>query len=92
VVANPCSYEYVKYRTVYSLSQIADAFCRDDVFWIHPVPRSYDDPLRAQIREKLNFYQAPSSDMASAHSPAGLVLSLPILRAMKRVQGWLEER
>src|ERR1041384_798158 len=35
VGANPCSYEYVKYRQHYTLRQLDAAFARPDVFWMH---------------------------------------------------------
>jgi hypothetical protein len=41
VAANPCSYDFVKYRARYSPRQISDAITRPDVFWVHPVPRQY---------------------------------------------------
>ncbi len=47
VAANPCSYDYVRFRVAYPLEYIDGAATRSDVFWVHPVPRRYDDPARA---------------------------------------------
>ena len=51
VAASPASYDYVQFRQEYTPAQIAEALERPDVFWIHPVPRRLDDPLRRQVRE-----------------------------------------
>src|SRR5262249_41934861 len=55
VLANPCSYDYVKYRAPYTLPQIDAALARPEVFWLHPIPRRYDDPLRQRVREALGY-------------------------------------
>ena len=55
VAANPCSYDFVQYKQMYSRKQIEGALARPDVFWIHPVPRLYDDPLRQLIRTRHGY-------------------------------------
>lgn len=96
VAPNPCSYDYVKYQALYSLGQVHAALDRGDVFWIHPVARRYDDGVRQRIRERLNHYQSsPKGGMTMPASKfedsSRLLLTLPILAKMKRIQGWLEE-
>lgn len=59
IAANPCNYDYVKYRVRYSHQQLNTAFTRRDAFWMHPVPRNYDDPLRKHIRARFNQYENP---------------------------------
>jgi len=93
---NPCSYDYVKYRMTYSLQQIDSAIAKTDVFWIHPIMRRYDNGLRKYIRERFNHYQKtalPESKLSSleANADPGLLLTFPILTAMNKVEGWLEE-
>lgn len=97
VAANPCSYEYVQYKASYTLFQVDAALQREDVFWMHPVPRLLDDPVRARIRERLGYAHSEtekrrieSIDPYTAANP-GLVLSLPILNRIKKIQGWLDE-
>jgi hypothetical protein len=98
VATSPCSYEYVKYRVPFSLPQLQAAFRRDNAFWMHPVPRRYDDPLRTRIRERWNHYELAQSK-AETRSPAAmkasetprLLLTLPILAQMRAIEGWLEE-
>jgi hypothetical protein len=93
---NPCSCDFVKYRVPYSLPQLESALDRSDVFWMHPVPRRYDDPLRKRIREKFDHHQKQAV-AAQAPVPPGrggavrLLLTTPILRRMQGIDGWLEE-
>ena len=44
IAASPCSYDFVRYRARYGARHVSLALARDDVFWMHPVPRRYDDP------------------------------------------------
>jgi glycosyltransferase involved in cell wall biosynthesis len=69
VAASPCSYDYVQFRKVYTPAQIAAALERPDVFWVHPVPRRFDDPLRRMIRERWNGYETPSAPLVSCIMP-----------------------
>lgn len=94
VEANPCSYDYVKYRVPYSAAQLATALRRDDAWWMHPVPRRYDHALRRQVRERFTHYHTPRAIMtpATATPPVGgLFLTLPVIAQMKTIEGWLDE-
>ena len=92
---NPCSYDYVRYRIPYSLANADAAFGRPDVFWMHPVPRQYHNPLRMHIRRKYNQYEKalpkeiPMSSDKTPEPP--LLLTWPILSRMKTIEGWLSE-
>ena len=96
IAANPCSYDYVQYRVPFTVSQIEAALDRHDVFWVHPVPRRYDDPLRSRIREKWNHYD-PSPNLQATPMPAEtigssrLLLTLPVFERMRAIEGWLED-
>lgn len=57
IVVNPCSYDYVKFRTPYTIQQIDEALNRPDVFWVHPVARRYEDKVRQYIRTRFNHYE-----------------------------------
>ncbi|HEX9316067.1 MAG TPA: hypothetical protein VGA71_11760, partial [Actinomycetota bacterium] len=52
VVQNWSSYDFVQYRKPLSPAEIEAALERPDVFWVHPVPRDYDDPIRARVRAR----------------------------------------
>jgi hypothetical protein len=99
VAANPCSYDYVKYRYQYTVRQLEAACARADVFWMHPVPRRYDDALRRDLRARFGHYERetrepepaePASEPPRAASEP-LLLTWPILARMRRVEGWFEE-
>jgi predicted O-methyltransferase YrrM len=89
--ANPCSHEFVRYRVDYSSSQLATALRRDDVYWMHPVPRRYTDTLRHQVRERFAHYKPPRVPMAPAIADASVFLPLSVISQMKAIEGWLEE-
>jgi len=104
IAANPCSYDYVKHRTPYTSLQLNTAMSRQDVFWAHPIPRRYEDPLRKLVRGRFRDYPQPSPTPESKAAPAPIVdssampvlpprllLTLPILASMRRVEGWLED-
>jgi predicted O-methyltransferase YrrM len=90
VAASPCSYDFVKFRTPYSVSQLDAAMNRPDVFWAHPVPRRYDDPLRRHVRGRFHDYAGPAEPPAPP-GPPPFLLSRPILARMRAVEGWLDE-
>jgi len=56
IAANPCSYDFVKHRAKYVRDEITRAFEKSDVFWIHPITRNYNDPLRKYIRTRFDDY------------------------------------
>jgi hypothetical protein len=96
VLQSPCRYDCVRYRVRYTPAQVDAALAHPEVFWMHPVPRRYDDALRARIRAHHGDY-TPSAPAEAA--PAGLppdegdrlLLTSPILAEMRRVQGWLAD-
>lgn len=59
VVASPTSYEFVKFNVSYRRAAIVDALQRHDAYWAHPIPRSYDNPIRSLVRERYGGYTAP---------------------------------
>ncbi len=106
VAANPCSYDFVKYRVPYTPAQIKQSFGRSDVFWAHPIPRRLDDVLRKEIRKQYGEYRASSSAHVGSHPQAlplwakpinvvpldpPLLLTQPILAKMRGIEGWLED-
>ena len=87
VVAAPFSYDLVRYRSVATPPEVEAALARPDVFWLHPVPRRGDHPLRRLVRERHDDYHRPGSGAPA--KPPGLLLRLPILERMRGVPGWL---
>jgi hypothetical protein len=88
IAPNPCCYDFVKYRVTFTPGHVEAALLRPDVYWLHPVARQYDDPLRRQIR---NMFSGYGVNATAGDKPVAQVQSLPILQQMKRIEGWLEE-
>jgi predicted O-methyltransferase YrrM len=95
--ANPCSYDYVQYRHTFTVRHLDRAFDRPDVFWMHPVPRTYEDALRRRIRDKWNHYETSqrvslttTQPDATANIPS-LLLTVPVLERMRGIEGWLDD-
>ena len=95
VAAGPTSYDFVKYRTPYSIQDAERAMGRADVFWAHPIPRSYQDPFRTRVRSRFGHYQRALGHRCGASpdaaATAGIRLVLPMLERMKRIPGWLDD-
>jgi hypothetical protein len=89
IAPHPCSYDFVKYRVAFTPGHIEAALGREDVFWLHPAPRRFDDPLRSRVRNAFAGYEVKQT--AETVKAPGLVLSLPILQQMKRIEGWFDE-
>lgn len=97
IVANPCSFDFVRYRTPYSVAQLDGALHRADVFWAHPIPRQYDDSLRKHIRGQFCNYGTsvprsarPVPDAADSGRPP-FVLVRALLARMRNIEGWLSD-
>jgi hypothetical protein len=93
VIKSPCSYDLVQYRAKYSVAQLGTAMSRSDVFWAHPVPRLYTDPLRAHVRERFGGYTGVQltrpMDPFGSEKRRPLPLVLPLIRRLETIDGWL---
>ncbi len=90
IARSPCSYDFVQYRARYTSHQLDEALSRSDVYWMHPVPRRYTDPLRTKLRAHWRDYGASMSKRRTV-SDRRLLLTRPLLDRMKAIDGWLEE-
>ena len=59
LLENPCDNGYLRHRATYSIRQVENALKRPSAYWIHPIPRRFDDPLRGRIRSAFNDYERP---------------------------------
>jgi hypothetical protein len=91
VAANPCSYDFVKWRTTYAVPQIDTAMAQENAFWAHPIPRRHEDPLRKHIRKRFHDYAEPAAPSAVQLARYPAVPSQLILARMRAIEGWLEE-
>lgn len=66
---------------------------RPDVFWVHPIPRRYDHPLRRLVRgQLLESHIAPKGAAMTDRTAVPLLLTVPILERMRTIEGWLSDR
>lgn len=56
IAQNPCSYKYVQYQKEYSLQDLSQAFAHPNAYWMHPVPRDIQHPIRKKILEDSQNY------------------------------------
>lgn len=86
---NPCSYDFVKYRAAFSVRDIQVALSRIDAYWVHPVERKYDNPLRKYIRQVSGHYVRPAPDAGAEVCGTGF---LSAYKGVQKINGWLEEK
>jgi predicted O-methyltransferase YrrM len=91
IARTPCCNSWVRYRARYTSAQIEAALAHPDAYWIHPVPRRWDDPLRVRIRRRLGEYGAPVDAEARAGEDGGDVLAPAILEEVRSIEGWLAD-
>lgn len=87
VERNPCLSDYVQYRKTYAPRELELALGKPDAFWIHPVPRRLDDPLRSRIRQFHNDYRSPSQTHGQPHTAQ----LWPLLNILRNIEGWLAD-
>ena len=85
VARSPDGYRYLRYRHAHTGNELESAFAEADAYWIHPIRRRSDDPLRMAIRARL----APSDAAEPPPRPGLHEIRQPILNAMRQVSGWL---
>lgn len=91
IFINPCSYDYVRYRKPISKEDLKKAIQKKETYWLHPVERKYDDPIRRLIRESSNDYfnrHIPVSEKSAEMS----FPILPLITTVRRIQGWLSDK
>lgn len=90
---NPCAYDFVDYQKEYSLLDLENAQKKPNAFWIHPIRREYDDPLRKQNRQKANHYISQDMELSTTEvSTVDLPLTFPLLDRINKIEGWLSDR
>jgi hypothetical protein len=93
IAANPCSYDYVRYKRPVMTEEINDAMQRKDAYWIHPVARHIGDPMRKIVRERNGGYLNGKSKQPDAINSGVVASQLPaILNKIKQIEGWLSAR
>lgn len=79
IATNPCSYEYVRFRQAMTMADINSAISRENVYWMHPIERIYDDPLRTNIRRRAKGYVEDTPRI------------VPLITKIQKIEGWLRD-
>ncbi|MBE7169299.1 MAG: class I SAM-dependent methyltransferase [Williamsia sp.] len=90
IAANPCSYDFIQYRKHYTPADISIALHQSNAFWIHPVPRDGQNPIRKMIREQANQYTPTIAEVVAASSPID-VSHAALISRIKKIKGWLSD-
>ena len=96
VINNPCSHDYVHYRKKYNVSDLRKAKKKSNVYFMHPVPRKYDEQIRKSIRDMHNGYTNEKTPHP-VHAAAKPEINKDyfsfsgLQRKIKAIQGWLSE-
>jgi predicted O-methyltransferase YrrM len=85
VVQNPCNGQWTQYRRNWSGRDLQQARADPATFWMHPVPRRLDHPLRQALRETSDNYRlAPPAPTPSDSDEA-------LMAQMRGIHGWLSD-
>lgn len=78
VEKNPCAFDFVQYRKVFSNNDFQSALQRPEAFWMHPVQRRIDDPLRSHIRHfHGGYFRAHALGAAGGQTQVPQLLPMP---------------
>ncbi len=108
IADTPFKYDFVKYKTSFTIRDIDQALAREDVYWVHPIRRTYEEPLRQHIRHRFSQY-ARKAQQSSQHAvsgagttrftprtaqPAtpGLFRPLTLIDSLHGIEGWLDDK
>lgn len=91
IALNPCCHEYVQYRKTFSIRDLQQAEKTPHAFWMHPINRKYDDPLRTHVREKSHHYIHHNKKLTEPQK-GDLFMTLPLLDTIRKIEGWLSDR
>ncbi len=90
ILSNPCSYEFVSYRKLFTAHDLNNAFHNQHAYWVHPVERKYENPLRKLTRQRSNHYVKPSAESRDDRTQ-DLFLPMEIIQRIKSIEGWLND-
>src|SRR5665213_3603909 len=91
IALNPCSYTFVKYKKEFTIGEASEALNQTDAYWIHPVKREYNHPLRNYIRQHFNQYNNGLSHNPFIDKSTPQVCTTSLLSTIKKIQGWLSD-
>lgn len=89
---NPCCDDLVQYQQSYSPEEINRLMSIPNAFWIHPVTRKYEDPVRKHTRETQNHYFTVKKSINHQENKRNMMLTLPLLHRIKEIEGWFDDQ
>ncbi len=93
ILTNPCSYDFVRYKVPVRHDEIGPAMKRTDAYWVHPVTRNLNDPVRKLVREQLGQYQTEVEKQAEQkNSTMNSAQASAIVNKISKIEGWLSSR
>lgn len=91
--SNPCSYDFVKYRKNFLIKEMPLALNRTDVYWLHPVERRYENPLRTYVRKQFSEYSGNTGPIPDSTFTMPQVSDASVLlQKINHIEGWLSEK
>jgi glycosyltransferase involved in cell wall biosynthesis len=92
IKSNPCNYELVRYRQPVRQDELRKSLQQPDSFWVHPVERKFDDPIRTFIRKQFSEYTVSASQIPPEEisCPDEFPVA-PLLNRIGKIQGWLSD-
>ncbi|HEV3412131.1 MAG TPA: CmcI family methyltransferase [Puia sp.] len=92
IAANPCSYDFVKYKKIFSTPDLRYCLGKADAYWMHPIDRRYDNPVRQQIRHIFEIYQTSKTIPVTVDMrTSDLLLPNSIMTRIRKIEGWLTD-
>lgn len=92
IALTPCSYDFVKFKKQFTLHEVDMALSKRDVYWIHPIERKYENPLRKKIRQTSDHYFSANGKPSPQPKPATAMLMITsLIHRVKKIEGWLSE-
>ena len=88
---NPCCDDFVKYQREYATTDLLAAQQNPKAFWMHPVVRKYDDPIRRQLRQAAGNYAKASDKIVDQQAADHLFSPAKAIANMRKIKGWLTD-
>lgn len=88
----PCSYDFVKFKKQFSVQDIESAMHTSNAYWVHPIERKYENPLRKYIRQKACHYTIEAPEVSQSKTAPPMLLVSSLINRVKKIQGWLSEQ
>jgi glycosyltransferase involved in cell wall biosynthesis len=82
VVRHPCNYDYTRFRQPLAINQLDAALSDEKTFWLHPVPRELNDPIRQALRQRSGQDQSKENKVHIFKS---------YVQKIQPITGWLSD-